>query len=92
MMQNKTIGDLMKYQVSVLVEPLEEGGYYAECPILPGCHVEGINYWEALENLEDVIRIHIEGRLAFGDPLPSGFVPIQEPEHFKFQLPVMVGA
>ena len=57
----------MKYQVSVLTEPLEEGGYYAECPILPGCHVEGANYWEALENLEDVIRIHIEGRLEFGD-------------------------
>ncbi|VAW42833.1 hypothetical protein MNBD_CHLOROFLEXI01-4552 [hydrothermal vent metagenome] len=57
----------MKYQVSVLVESLEEGGYYAECPILPGCHVEGKNYWEALENLEDIIRIHhIEGRLEFG--------------------------
>jgi len=56
----------MKYQVSVVAEPLEEGGYYAECPILPGCHVEGASYWEALENLEDVIRIHIEGRLEFG--------------------------
>ncbi|NHZ72514.1 MAG: type II toxin-antitoxin system HicB family antitoxin [Aquificales bacterium] len=82
----------MKYQVSVLVESLEEGGYYAECPILPGCHVEGENYWEALENLEDAIRIHIEGRLEFGDPLPPGLVPIQKPEHFKFQLPVIVNA
>ena len=82
----------MKYQVSVLTEPLEEGGYYAECPILPGCHVEGANYWEALENLEDVIRIHIEGRLEFGDSLPPGLVPVQEPERFSFQLPVMVGA
>lgn len=54
----------------MVVETLEEGGYYAECPILPGCHVEGATYLDVLENLEDVIRIHIEGRLEFGDPLP----------------------
>jgi predicted RNase H-like HicB family nuclease len=82
----------MRYQVPVIIEPLEEGGYYAECPVLPGCHVEGESYWEALENLEDVIRIHIEGRLEFGDPLPSGLSPLQKPERFKLQLPVMVGA
>ncbi|HFE38935.1 MAG TPA: type II toxin-antitoxin system HicB family antitoxin [Gammaproteobacteria bacterium] len=82
----------MKYQVPVLVEPLEEGGYYAECPSLPGCHVEGANYWEALENLEDVVRIHIEGRLEFGDPLPTDVIPMQESEHFKLQLPVMVAS
>jgi predicted RNase H-like HicB family nuclease len=60
----------MQYKVPVMVEPLEEGGYYAECSILPGCHVEGETYLEALENLEDVIRIHIEGRLEFNQPLP----------------------
>ena len=56
----------MQYQVPVIIEPLKEGGYYAECPSLPGCHVEGKTYLDALENLEDVIRIHIEGRLKFG--------------------------
>ena len=78
----------MKYQVSVIVEPLEEGDYYAECPLLPGCHVEGNAYWEALENLEDAIRIHIEGRLEFGAPLPPELVPIRKP--FKTQLSVAV--
>lgn len=81
----------MKYQVSVIVEPLAEGGYYAECPVLPGCHVEGQSYWEALENLEDVIRIHIEGRLAYGDLLPPELLPVQETERFQFPLPVIVG-
>ncbi len=80
----------MKYQVTVLVEPMEEGGYYAECPSLPGCHVEGANYWEALENLEDAIRI--EGRLEFGDLLPADLIPVQDPERFEFRLPVMVSA
>lgn len=82
----------MKYQVPVIIEPLAEGGYYAECPVLPGCHVEGATYWEALENLEDAIRIHIEGRLEFGDPLPPELVPIQQMKSFELQLPVTVGA
>ena len=82
----------MKYQVPVIVEPLEEGGYYAECLSLPGCHVEGANYWEALENLEDIIRIHIEGRLEFGDPLPPELTPVKDASPFVVQLPVMVGA
>ena len=81
----------MEYQVPVIVEPLEEGGYYAECPILPGCHVEGETYLEALENLEDIIRIHIEGRIEFGDPLPPGLSPLQKPVRFSLELPVMVG-
>ena len=24
----------------LVIECLAEGGYYAECPVLPGCHVE----------------------------------------------------
>ena len=82
----------MDYRVPVIIEPLEEGGYYAECPILPGCHVEGGTYLEALESLEDAIRLHIEGRLEFGDPLPPELVPIRRPERFSIQLPVTVGA
>jgi len=64
----------MEYQVPVIVEPLDEGGYYAEYPILQGCHVEGKTYLQTLEYLEDVIRIHIEGRLKFGQPLPYNFL------------------
>jgi len=82
----------MEYRVPVVVEPLEEGGYYAECPILPGCHVEGATYLEALENLEDAIRIHIEGRLEFGDPLPPELTRAQKPRRFRLDLPVTVAA
>lgn len=80
----------MEYQVPVVIEPLEEGGYYAECPILPGCHVEGATYLEALENLEDAIRIHIEGRLEFGDPLPPELTQTPKPRRFHLDLPVTV--
>ena len=30
------------------VEECEEGGYYAECPAIPGCHVEGETYEETI--------------------------------------------
>jgi len=81
----------MEYQVPVIIEPLEEGGYYAECPILPGCHVEGATYLEALANLEDAIRLHIQGRLEFGDPLPPELAPVHRLERFSLQLPVVLG-
>ncbi|HFQ94088.1 MAG TPA: type II toxin-antitoxin system HicB family antitoxin [Anaerolineae bacterium] len=82
----------MQYQVPVIIEPLKEGGYYAECPSLPGCHVEGETYLDALENLEDVIRIHIEGRLEFGESLPPELTPFHQQQKFSLQLPVMVSA
>jgi len=81
----------MNYQVPVTVEPLEEGGYYAECPILSGCHVEGNTYLEVLENLDDVIRLHIQGRMEFGDPLPPELTPPRYVKQFSLQLPVTVG-
>lgn len=75
----------------VILECMEEGGYYAECPILQGCHVEGETYAEALENLEDAIRVILESYKELGKPLPtipeieghlvvSGSIPIRAEE------------
>lgn len=55
----------------IILECMEEGGYYAECPILQGCHVEGATYAEALENLEDAIGIILESYRELGKPLPT---------------------
>lgn len=85
---------MLRYDVPVVVEALEEGGYYAECPILQGCHVEGDTYLEALENLEDAIRLHIQGRLEFGDPLPPELLvrePVR-PRRFQLDIPVAIAA
>ena len=82
----------MEYRVPVIVEPLEKGGYYAECPSLQGCHVEGKTYLEALENLQDAIRLHIEGRLKFGDPLPPEPTRLRNRKKFTLELPVAVRA
>ncbi len=50
----------MTYMLSVEIEPLEEGGYLATCPAIPGCHAEGQTVGEALDNLRDVARVIYE--------------------------------
>jgi predicted RNase H-like HicB family nuclease len=57
---------MKKYKVQVIIEPCEEGGYFAACPALQGCHAEGETYLEALENIQDIIRIHLESRAELG--------------------------
>jgi predicted RNase H-like HicB family nuclease len=57
---------MKKYKVRVIIEPCEEGGYFATCPALQGCHAEGESYLEALENIQDIILIHLESRVELG--------------------------
>ncbi|KKT47756.1 MAG: hypothetical protein A2249_03865 [Candidatus Jacksonbacteria bacterium RIFOXYA2_FULL_44_7] len=42
----------------ISIEPMAEGGYFAECSLLQGCHAEGETFTEAINNLQDVIRVH----------------------------------
>ncbi len=44
--------------------------YFASCPVLQGCYTQGATYEEALENIEDTIRLHVEDHLANGEPIP----------------------
>ncbi|MEM3658275.1 MAG: type II toxin-antitoxin system HicB family antitoxin [Candidatus Hadarchaeum sp.] len=46
-------------------------GYYAFCPELQGCYTQGKTYEEALENIKDAIRLHVEDRLASGEEVPQ---------------------
>ena len=57
------------YRFSVVIEE-DEDGFYAHCPELQGCYTQGKTYQEALENIEDAVRLHIENRLSSGDPIP----------------------
>lgn len=58
------------YLFPITVECLDEGGYYAECPLLQGCHVEGRTYAEAVENLEDSIQIFLKSYKELGKTIP----------------------
>jgi predicted RNase H-like HicB family nuclease len=47
----------MKYRV--ILEPSDEG-YAVSVPGLPGCHSQGANEQEALQNVTDAIREYLE--------------------------------
>jgi len=54
------------YLYPIIMEPCEEGGFFAKCPTLQGVHAEGETYAEALENIESVIHAVLEE-----EPTPS---------------------
>jgi predicted RNase H-like HicB family nuclease len=39
----------------VVLEKGEDSGYIAHCPAIPGCHSQGNNLEEALDNIRDAI-------------------------------------
>lgn len=63
---------MTRYKLPIEIEPLEEGGYLAICPVLQGCHAEGKTIAEAMENVEDVARNLIELMHEDGVVLPTG--------------------
>ncbi len=50
------------YRLSVIVEK-DQDGYFAFCPELQGCYTQGKTYEEIIENIKDVIRLHLEDRI-----------------------------
>ena len=46
-------------QFSVIIEK-DEDGYYAHVPALQGCYAQGDTFEEALENIEDATKLHLE--------------------------------
>ena len=58
------------YKFTVIVEQDEDGLYVASVPLLQGCYTQGKTYEEALENIKDAIKLHIEARQSLGEPVP----------------------
>jgi len=61
---------MKRYRLSVVIEK-DADGYYVFCPELQGCYSQGDTYEEALKNINDAIRLHIEDRLENGEDIPS---------------------
>jgi len=50
-----------KREFKVILHPdLEDGGYWVECPQLPGCSSQGGSVEEALDMIKDAIKGHLE--------------------------------
>ena len=59
------------YNYKVIIEECEEGGFYAECPAFPGCHVEGETYEETMKEMKEAVKNFIEDYKSRKEKLPS---------------------
>ena len=58
------------YRFSVVIEG-DKDGFFAHCPELQGCYTQGKTYNEALRNIRDAVRLHLEDRLERGEHIPE---------------------
>jgi len=61
----------MRHMTLPIVIEADSEGYFVSCPALQGCYTQGDTYEEAVENIKDAIRLHIEDRLADGEEVPQ---------------------
>ncbi|MGC1414939.1 MAG: type II toxin-antitoxin system HicB family antitoxin [Candidatus Acidiferrum sp.] len=61
----------MKKITLPIVTEGDADGYFVSCPALQGCYSQGDTYEEAVENIKDAVRLHIEDRTADGEEIPE---------------------
>jgi len=66
----------MNYTFKILIEECEEGGYFAQCPSFPGCHVEAENYKEAKDEIQKAILAFIEEYKNNGEKIPQDKISV----------------
>jgi len=64
------------YRFTIVVEPCEEGSFFAFCPALPGCHVQGETYEDTMQEMRAVIKDFIEDYAADGESIPEDEVTV----------------
>ena len=57
---------MSQFTFPIIIEA-DEDGYYVSCPALQGCYSQGDTYEEAVANIKDAIRLHVEDRRAEGE-------------------------
>ena len=74
--------------IRLRMEPLEEGGYLATSPDVPGLVAEGRTMTEAVEIAQDLTRKIVESCLEHGDPVPPALTRPAEGEGIELKVPV----
>ena len=59
----------MKNLTLPIIVEHDQDGYFVSCPTLQGCYSQGATYEEAIANIGDAIRLHIEDRQADGEEI-----------------------
>ena len=71
------------YKFTVVIERDEDGMYVASVPLLQGCYTQGGTYEEAMENIKDAIKLHIEARREAGEVVPIAGITTGEFERLR---------
>ena len=64
--------------IRLRIEPLDEGGFLATSPDVPGLVAEGRSVTEAVEIAQGLVRKIAESCIEHGDPLPGALVTLLE--------------
>jgi len=59
----------MQHLTLPIIVESDKDGYFVTCPGLQGCYSQGETYEEAITNIKDAIRLHVEDRLADGEEI-----------------------
>jgi len=65
------------FNYTIIFEKEKDGGYHVFCPALKGCHSQGDSYDEALNNIQDAIKLYLESLIAHNDPIPEEDIMIK---------------
>lgn len=74
--------------IRLRMEALEEGGYVATSPDVPGLVAEGRTLAEATEIAQGLARKIAESCLEHGDPLPEGLQHVLDSGSLELAVPV----
>jgi predicted RNase H-like HicB family nuclease len=58
-------------EYTILIHQAEEGGYWAEVPVLPGCYSQGETIDETIKNVEEAIEAYIQALKEDNEPVPA---------------------
>ncbi len=58
-------------EYTIILQPAEEGGYWAEVPALPGCFSQGETVEETIQNIKEAIESHLIALKAEGRQPPK---------------------
>ncbi len=71
-------GERNETTIRLRIEALEEGGYVATSPDVPGLVAEGRSVVEAVEIAQGLTRKIVESCLEHGDPLPKSLAKLAD--------------
>ncbi|MBS3944777.1 MAG: type II toxin-antitoxin system HicB family antitoxin [Melioribacter sp.] len=58
-------------EYTVIIHNAEDGGYWAEVPVLQGCFSQGETLEETIKNVKEAINLHLSVLKEEGIPLPK---------------------